>query len=123
MEKIYYAYLKCNLEKTGDSVVAENRYFAAQYFAAKKDIDIKNWIDIYTVYPDKDLDLYLYKTIELKYKNSLFEYKFNKERNLFQLINIEDPILSGLSHTFLTINNFISWRNYLLSADYQLAFK
>jgi len=123
MEKTYYVYLKTNLEKTGDYIKSDSRLFAAKYFAAKKNISLKDWLNIYTTYNDKNLNDILKSNTHLEYKNSKFEYKFNKEKNMFELINIEDPLLNDICHKKLTIKNFIDWKNYLLNAGYQLIFK
>lgn len=53
MEQIkYYAYLKCNNEKTGDSVIATNEISAIEYFAKIKLIRPEDWDQIYYVTTD-----------------------------------------------------------------------
>lgn len=47
-----YVYLKSGLEKTGDSIKSNSRLKAAKYFADKKRIPLKLWLNIYTVLPD-----------------------------------------------------------------------
>lgn len=47
--KNYKSYLKINDEKTGDSIDGTSRLNAAKYFAAKKNIPLKEWIKIYYI--------------------------------------------------------------------------
>ena len=47
--KLYYSYLKCNNEKTGDSILASSRLNAAIHFADKKKIALKDWLNIYSI--------------------------------------------------------------------------
>lgn len=45
--KKYFVYLKVNNEKTGDYMISPSRKLAAQYFANKKQISLKDWLTIY----------------------------------------------------------------------------
>lgn len=45
--KKYFVYLKINDEKTGDYMISPSRKLAAQYFASKKHINLKDWLQIY----------------------------------------------------------------------------
>lgn len=47
--KKYYSILKCNGEKTGDWFFSHSRLEAAQYFAVKKQIPLKKWLEIYKI--------------------------------------------------------------------------
>ena len=45
--KRYYVHLRCNDEKTGDYIDSSSRLVAAEHFANKKRIDLKDWLKIY----------------------------------------------------------------------------
>ena len=46
---MFYAYMKCNDEKTGDTIVTLDQSEAEEYFAQKKQIPVEDWKKIYYV--------------------------------------------------------------------------
>lgn len=74
--KNYYVYLKCNFEKTGDSIESNSRLDAAKYFSKKKQIPLKNWLNIYTVCDIDDLEInkiYYFECCSYKFNGKYFE--------------------------------------------------
>ena len=46
---MFFAYLKCNKEKTGDVTITFDALGAEEYFAQRKQISVKDWQNIYYV--------------------------------------------------------------------------
>ena len=49
---MFYAYLKCNNEKTGDVTITFDQLGAEEHFAQKKQIPLDDWKSIYYVSSD-----------------------------------------------------------------------
>jgi len=60
--KKYFAYQTTTMEKF-DSVITTSRIKAARYFASKKDIDLKMWLEFNSVLEQEDFKMYFKSTL------------------------------------------------------------
>ncbi len=72
--KIYYAYLKTGLERTGDFYICGGRKAAAEYFANKKRIALKDWLKSYTVFDENHIATLNNMYIKLSKGNDVMIY-------------------------------------------------
>ena len=81
--KKHYVYLRCNFEKTGDSIKSDSRLKSAKHFATKKQIPLKEWLKIYAICDINDLEInkiYYFENCTYKFNGKNFEqinYSYN----------------------------------------------
>ena len=102
----YYAYNRICMEKI-DSCIALSRLNAAKSFAAKKKISIKEWLEIYTVFPYKEYRAIYGKNIYFKRDGvTMFQYKVLKFQ-LHVVLRFNDSVMN--LPKIITKNNFIEF--------------
>lgn len=72
--KIYYSYLKNDLEKI-DKCLAISRQHAANIFSNRKYISLKNYLNIYYVMDNDNMCIYKNKIININSLNEKINYK------------------------------------------------
>lgn len=92
-----------------DSCIACSRLNAAIYFAKKKKITLRNWLEIYNVFAYKNYDKIYGKNIFFKYRGiTLIQYKVLK----FQL-----HVVQRFNNTELELRKIITKNNFITFLD------
>lgn len=109
--KIYYAYLKTGLERTGDFYICSGRKAAAEYFANKKRIALKDWLKSYTVFDEKHVATLNHMYVKLiKDSDDVMYYYIND-------IKVSAIKWSGscsdIVHKKCTLHRFLEYIDYL----------
>lgn len=116
--KIYYAFLRSNMERYS-FVLASSRKHAAENFAYNKNIPLKEWLKIYTVYEFKECDKIANSVVKLTKDNKNIKYKWdfnsNFVKNIKETENVNFP-------TKLTKTNFIEMLKYIKGENWKINF-
>lgn len=117
--KIYYAYMKNCMEKI-DSTYAFTRKTAAKHFAKKKNISIKDWLEIYTVLEQDDFNKYYNKIIEFSINNIIVKYKISSYCSYIQRIDNNHDIDLRPRLKYYKLKSFIQ---YLINDKWNVEIK
>lgn len=113
--KTYYAYSRVCMEKF-DSCVAFSRLGAAKIFAARKNISMKDWLNIYVTYNYKDCNKFYGKNVYFRKEGTTWmQYKVLKY-NLLVVQRFNDSMV--YSPKLMTRNNFIAFMRFMEGCGY-----
>lgn len=115
--KTYYAYNRTCMEKF-DSCIAFSRLSAAKIFAAKKQIGLKDWLEIYVTYNYKDCSLMYGKNVYFKKDgDTVMQYKVLRGPMLvIQRFNDSSVYPTKV----MTRNNFINFMHFMKGCGYKV---
>ncbi len=114
--KTYYAYQKGSMEKF-DSYKAFSRINAARHFAKKKQICLKDWLQINTVLEQEDFKMYYEKQIIFNMNNIEIIYEINKNSNYMVLKSSNTTEFTPSLLKFYKLKHFV---NYMLKTKYSI---
>jgi len=111
MNRFFFTQKQGQIEQIG-LVYAPNRYLAAQLFAIRKALKVKDFLKIYTVYNTIKPDININKAVAIKYEGETIVYfkqgSFIKANN-----KSTNPVLKEK----FTIKKFIQFLNWIEKED------
>ena len=119
MKKYYYI----RKNDKGFEVLGYNfnfsRKYAALYFCAIKRIHLKDFLKIYTVYPDLNLNKKLFNgaLIKIESDSNIATYKYEGNKFTLMFSNIDKTLNLKHINKYMTFYHFI---NFIKSYDYKI---